>query len=190
MQTVNKVDKLVPHFVQDVVGHITGMPGLFISCVFSASLSTVSANLNSFAGVIYLDFIKPLKSYRHTERRANFIMKTIIVLLGIECAMGALVVEKFESIFQMMNTVAGTSTGAIIGVFTVGMLYPWANKHVSHNILSSSSSLVSVMCLGLHHKLKSNMYIAGCSLWCDNQANTHRSYLSIFYYERLSRFGQ
>lgn len=131
LQLVSKADKMVPRFVQDVVGHITGMPGVFISCVFSASLSTVSANLNSLAGVIYMDFIKPLKSYQHTEKKAYLIMKTIIVLLGIECAMGALVVEKFDSIFQLMNTVAGTSTGAIIGVFTAGMLYPWANKHVS-----------------------------------------------------------
>ncbi len=37
-QIVAKHDQMVPHFVQDVVGHISGMPGLFISCVFSASL--------------------------------------------------------------------------------------------------------------------------------------------------------
>lgn len=123
---------MIPHFVQDVVGHITGMPGVFISCVFSASLSTVSANLNALAGLIYLDVIKPLKSYHHTERKANLIMKTIIVILGIECALGALVVEKFSSIFQLMNTVAGTSLGASFAVFTLGMLNPWANKHVSY----------------------------------------------------------
>lgn len=134
---VSKADKMIPRFVQDVVGHITGMPGVFISCVFSASLSTVSANLNALAGVVYMDFIKPMKAYHHTERKANLIMKTIIVLLGIECALGALIVEKFSSIFQMMNTVAGTSTGAIFGVFTVGMLYPWANKHVIKDILLS-----------------------------------------------------
>lgn len=134
-QIISKVDKLVPRFVQGVVGHLNGMPGVFISCVFSASLSTVSANLNTLAGIIYLDFIKPLRSYRHTERRANLLMKTIIILLGIECAMGAVIIEKFSSIFQLANTVAGTCTGAIFGVFTAGMLYPWANNHVSQTLL-------------------------------------------------------
>lgn len=141
-QMVSKADKMIPRFVQDVVGHIAGMPGVFISCVFSASLSTVSANVNSLAGLIYLDFIKPLKFYRHTERRAHLIMKTIIVLLGIECAAGALIVEKFGSIFQLMNTIAGMTTGPTFGVFTIGMLYPCANKHVSVSVMVKMPQIV------------------------------------------------
>lgn len=121
----------MPRFVQDVAGHMRGMPGVFISCVFSASLSAVSATMNSLAGLIYLDFIKPLKFYRHTEKSANLIMKAIVILFGIECIFGALLVEKFHSLFQLMLTVGGTVIGAKFGIFTLGMLYPWANKHVN-----------------------------------------------------------
>lgn len=149
---------MIPHFVQEVVGHIIGMPGIFISCVFSASLSTVSANLNSLAGIIYLDFIKPLKFYRHTERRANLIMKTIIVLFGIECAIGAFAVEKFSSIFQLMNTVAGTCSGSFFGVFTLGMLYPWANKHVRQTTTASNFFYINIF----------NNIIAGRIIRCNN----------------------
>lgn len=131
LQTVEKADKLVPHFVQDVVGHISGMPGVFISCVFSASLSNASAVMNSMAGVIYLDYIKPLKFYHHTERRANRIMKAIIILFGIECVFGAFFVAKFSSLLQIIFTVGGTIAGAKFGLFTLGMLYPWANRHVN-----------------------------------------------------------
>lgn len=129
-QTVNKADKMIPRFVQDVAGQIPGMPGIFISAVFSASLSTVSASLNSKAGLIYCDLIQPLKIIRHTDRNANLIMKIIVFLLGTHCAFSILFVEKFASIFQMINTVSGTCVGAVFGVFTLGMLYPWANKHV------------------------------------------------------------
>lgn len=128
---MSKADKLVPRFVEDVVGHMSGMPGMFISCVFSASLSSVSATMNALSGVIYLDYIKPLKFYRHTERRANIIMKAIIILFGIECIFGVFFVAKFSSLFQLVNTVGGTIIGAKFGVFTLGMLWPWANKHVN-----------------------------------------------------------
>lgn len=104
---------------------------MFISCIFSASLSAVSATMNSLSGVIYLDYIKPLKFYRHTERKANLIMKTIIALFGIECVFGVFFVSKFTSLFQLVNTVGGTIVGAKFGVFTLGMLWPWANRHVS-----------------------------------------------------------
>ncbi|XP_030243796.1 sodium-coupled monocarboxylate transporter 1-like, partial [Drosophila navojoa] len=56
---VSKPDKMMPFFIQDIMGNLPGMPGLFISCVFSASLSSLSANLNSLAGVVYFDYIKP-----------------------------------------------------------------------------------------------------------------------------------
>lgn len=133
---MSKADKLVPHFVEDVAGHIVGMSGVFISCVFSASLSTVSANLNSYAGIVYMDLIKPRRWYRHTERKANTIMKAIVLILGIECALGALIVEKFSSIYELVNILAGTITGAVFGVFTLAMLNPWANRHVSHTHIS------------------------------------------------------
>lgn len=122
---------MIPHFVQDVVGHISGMPGIFISCVFSASLSTVSATLNSFAGVFYGHYIRPLKLFQHNDRNANRFMKLTIVVVGTYSVLGGIVVEKSSSIFQAMNVIVGMFIGPTFGAFTIGMLYPWANRHVS-----------------------------------------------------------
>lgn len=106
------------------------MAGIFISCVFSASLSTVSAALHSLSGVFYNDYIRPRKWFAHTDSNANATMRLIIFMTGTFCAIAGVIVENFKSIFQMINTVAGMSTGAIFGAFTLGMLYPWANKTV------------------------------------------------------------
>lgn len=57
-------------------------------------------------------------------------MKIIVFAIGTLAAMGGIIVEQFHSIFQVINTVAGTCVGAVFGVFTLGMLYPWANKTV------------------------------------------------------------
>ncbi|KAH8276118.1 hypothetical protein KR026_000861 [Drosophila bipectinata] len=126
---VSKPDKLMPFFIQDIMGHLMGMPGVFISCVFSASLSSLSANLNSFAGVVYFDYIKP--HIRHTEARANGIMKLVIVAMGAYCIVGGLVVQNFNSIIQTMWTITGINTGAVVGVFLLGMFVPRCNAKVA-----------------------------------------------------------
>lgn len=92
----------------------------------------MSAQFNSLAGVIYFGFIKSLTFYKHTEKKANFIMKFIIFLLGIYSILMGLIVAKYSSIFQIFSTIKGLTNGAIFGIFTLGTLYPWANKKVSY----------------------------------------------------------
>lgn len=126
---VSKPDKMMPFFIQDIMGKLMGMPGLFISCVFSAALSTLSATLNSLAGVIYFDYIRPF--IRHTEARANALMKLAIIVMGCYCIVGGFVVQNFSSIIQTVVTITGINTGAVVGVFFLGMLYPRANSKVA-----------------------------------------------------------
>lgn len=123
-------EKLMPIFINDIIGSISGMTGLFISCIFSASLSTVSANLNSMAGVIYNDYIRNIRGYIHSESHAQYIMKTIILIIGIYSVLGGFMLEKAGSILQVIFTVLATSSGAIVGIFTLAMLYPRANNEV------------------------------------------------------------
>ncbi|TDG43088.1 hypothetical protein AWZ03_010504 [Drosophila navojoa] len=126
---VSKPDKMMPFFIQDIMGNLPGMPGLFISCVFSASLSSLSANLNSLAGVVYFDYIKP--HIRHTEARANGCMKLVVVAMGVYCIVGGIIVQHFNSILQTMWTVTGINTGAVVGVFLLGMFVPRVNGKVA-----------------------------------------------------------
>lgn len=111
------------------MGHLKGMPGVFISCVFSAALSTMSATLNSLAGVVYFDYIKPY--VKHTEAMANGIMKFFIIVMGCYCIAGGFVVENFKSILQLVITITGINTGAVVGVFMLGMFVPRVNGKVS-----------------------------------------------------------
>ncbi|XP_017122508.1 sodium-coupled monocarboxylate transporter 2 [Drosophila elegans] len=126
---VTKPDKLMPFFIQDIMGHLMGMPGVFISCVFSASLSSLSASLNSFAGVVYFDYIKP--RINHTEAKANATMKMVIVAMGAYCILGGFVVQNFNSIIQTMWTITGINMGAVVGVFLLGMFVPRCNAKVA-----------------------------------------------------------
>lgn len=55
---INWLLQLMPLFVVDAMGAYPGLPGLFVSGIFSASLSTVSAAVNSLAAVTLEDYIK------------------------------------------------------------------------------------------------------------------------------------
>lgn len=48
----------MPLFVVDAMGSMPGLPGIFVSGIFSASLSSVSAAMNSLAAVTLEDYIK------------------------------------------------------------------------------------------------------------------------------------
>lgn len=48
----------MPYYVVDTMGNIPGLSGLFVAGIFSASLSTVSAALNSLAAVTIEDYYK------------------------------------------------------------------------------------------------------------------------------------
>lgn len=106
------------------------MSGLFISCVFSASLSTIAPYLNALAGIIYKDYVQPRSSIKHDDSKATFYIKVITFLLGVFCISAGVVVDRFTSLYQLVNTIAGCTVGTIFGVFLLGMLYPWANAKV------------------------------------------------------------
>lgn len=49
--------QLLPLYVVETMGMVPGLSGLFVSGIFSGSLSTVSSALNSLAAVTYQDYI-------------------------------------------------------------------------------------------------------------------------------------
>ncbi|KAL3207623.1 hypothetical protein MRX96_010098 [Rhipicephalus microplus] len=51
-------DQLLPLYVMDILGSLHGIPGLFVSGIFSGALSTVSSGVNSLAAVTLEDIIK------------------------------------------------------------------------------------------------------------------------------------
>ena len=62
----------------DLLGSYPGIPGLFVACVYSAALSTVSSGLNSLAAVCLKDFIQPFyKESNMSERYATNISKLL-----------------------------------------------------------------------------------------------------------------
>lgn len=119
---------MVPQFVNEIVGWIPGMTGIFISCVFSAALSTMSAFLNTVGAVMYNDYVRTIRGFNHTDKRARTVMKLTVAIIGVYSVLCGVAFEKIGSLFQFGYTVNSINLGAVCGVFTLGMFNTRANQ--------------------------------------------------------------
>ncbi|XP_065216493.1 sodium-coupled monocarboxylate transporter 1-like [Planococcus citri] len=125
---IKKPDQILPFFVMEMAGNIPGLPGIFLSGVFSAALSTMSTGLNSMTGVIFEDMIKPFCKSPVTESRASTILKIVVVIIGVICVAMVFVVERLGTLIQAGKSLSGITAGPLLGMFSLGMFFPWANE--------------------------------------------------------------
>ncbi|KAK9708915.1 Sodium:solute symporter family [Popillia japonica] len=117
-------DQILPRYVMEQVSFIPGLCGLFISGIFSAGLSTLSAILNCLAATLYEDFISPFVRKDTSQERISQYLKLIVVILGITSTALVYVVEKLGGLVALTLSLAGVTTGPILGLFCLGMLLP------------------------------------------------------------------
>uniref|UniRef100_A0A8C8LUB5 Sodium-dependent multivitamin transporter n=1 Tax=Oncorhynchus tshawytscha TaxID=74940 RepID=A0A8C8LUB5_ONCTS len=119
---------MVLYFVMDMLQDLPGLSGLFIACVFSAALSTISSAFNSLATVTLEDLIKPHCSSM-TEARATLLSKGLACSYGLMClAMAYLTHLMSDSVLQAAFKIFGMVGGPLLGIFCLGMFFPWANS--------------------------------------------------------------
>ncbi|KAF5303911.1 hypothetical protein FQA39_LY01696 [Lamprigera yunnana] len=124
---VTHSDQILPYFVMDVGGQIPGLPGLFIAGIFSGALSSLSTTLNTLSATFYSDFISYYVPKSITEKQKSNILKLIVIVAGVVCTLLVFVVERLGGIFQLSITFGGITAGTLVGLFSLGMLFPSAN---------------------------------------------------------------
>ncbi|KAH8317623.1 hypothetical protein KR074_002328, partial [Drosophila pseudoananassae] len=120
-------DQMLSLFVVQSVGDIYGLPGLFISGIFGAGLSSLSVFYNSTSLVILEDIFKGCFKMRPSERMSNVIVKSSIIVIGVLSMALALVLEKLSGILSVCSALSAITVSSTFGIFTLGMLVPWAN---------------------------------------------------------------
>lgn len=101
-----------------------GLIGLLIAAVLAASMSTLSSSLNSSASAFVADFYRPLRPGR-TEGHYLIVSRWMTLFWGITriaVALFALRWFRERSIIDAVLTVAGFTTGIILGLFVLGSL--------------------------------------------------------------------
>uniref|UniRef100_A0A8C6S2Y4 Solute carrier family 5 member 6a n=1 Tax=Neogobius melanostomus TaxID=47308 RepID=A0A8C6S2Y4_9GOBI len=123
-------DQMVLYFVMDVFKDLPGLSGLFVACLFSGALSTISSAFNSLATVTMEDLIKPYFPAM-AESRATLLSKGLALAYGLVCLGMAYIASRMGSVLQAAFSIFGMIGGPLLGLFCLGMFFPWANSIVS-----------------------------------------------------------
>ncbi|XP_029965814.1 solute carrier family 5 member 6a [Salarias fasciatus] len=123
---VTSNDQMVLYFVMDVFRDLPGLPGLFVACLFSGALSTISSAFNSLATVTMEDLIKP-HFPNMTEAKATLLSKGLALAYGLVCLAMAYLASIMGSVLQAAFSIFGMVGGPLLGLFCLGMFFPWAN---------------------------------------------------------------
>ncbi|KAG5889642.1 hypothetical protein JTB14_028921 [Gonioctena quinquepunctata] len=122
-------DQILPLFVMEIVGHLRGVPGLFVAGVFGAGLSSLSVVLNSTAQVFLEDFLKGCMKMTLSEKVATAVVKGVILVLGLVAVGFMYVVEHLGGVLAMASSLTAIAASVSGGIFTLGMVIPWANTN-------------------------------------------------------------
>ncbi|XP_038170958.1 sodium-coupled monocarboxylate transporter 1 [Arvicola amphibius] len=124
---VSEVDQLMPYLVLDILRNYPGVPGLFVACAYSGTLSTVSSSINALAAVTVEDLVRPhFKSL--SEKSLSWISQGMSVLYGALCIGMAAVASLMGALLQAALSIFGMVGGPLLGLFSLGILVPFANS--------------------------------------------------------------
>lgn len=118
---IAREDQILPYFV--VTQLPAGLPGLLIAAIYAASMSTISAGLNSLASATVVDFKQRLsKSPERPQSQQVSNARLITVGYGVLVMGLAFGVSKMKgNLVESVNTVIGLIGGPLLGMFFLGM---------------------------------------------------------------------
>ncbi|XP_050319238.1 sodium-coupled monocarboxylate transporter 2-like [Bactrocera neohumeralis] len=125
---ISNTDQLLPIYVMQTVGHLQGIPGLFIAGVFGAGLSSLSLGFNSTALVIFEDIVRGSFGINFSERASKILVNFVIVIHGVIAVALIFVLEKLSGILSVVSSLVAIESSTTCGIFTLGMLVPWSTK--------------------------------------------------------------
>ncbi|EZA52366.1 Putative sodium-dependent multivitamin transporter [Ooceraea biroi] len=126
---INTYDKILPYFSAERL--TPGVVGIIVSGIFSASLSTISAMMNSLAAVALEDYVKPLHrkfGADFSDQKATFTAKALTLINGVICLFLALIAKTMGTLVVIAISIHGAIGGPILGIFTLGMFSETANE--------------------------------------------------------------
>ncbi|XP_023933015.1 sodium-coupled monocarboxylate transporter 1 isoform X2 [Lingula anatina] len=123
---IKNANQIIPYFLMDQLSY-PGVPGLFIACILSGALSTVSSAQSALAAVTWEDVFKP-KLNHIAERKKTWISKGLVIFFGALCIGFAFLTSQLGgTVMQLGLSFQGAANGPLLGMFLLGALVPFAN---------------------------------------------------------------
>ncbi|KAJ6647651.1 Sodium-coupled monocarboxylate transporter 2 [Pseudolycoriella hygida] len=123
---IKKPDQIVPYFVMETLHQFPGAAGLFVCCVFSAALSTLSSGFNALAAVTWDDILSKTPLSKLSELKIKTITKLTAVIYGLMSIGMAFFAGLIGSVLQAAISLAGALMGPLFATYLLGVICPFA----------------------------------------------------------------
>src|SRR6185312_4725296 len=122
---ISRPDQILPYFV--VTELPRGFPGLFIAAIYAASMSTISAGINSLTSASLIDFYQRLwKNPDLSEHSKLRLARRLTLTYGALVIVLAFFVKHLGTLLEASNSVISLVGGPLLGLFLLGILVPRA----------------------------------------------------------------
>ena len=120
-------DSIFPHFIMTRMP--VGIAGLMIAAIFSATMSTVSSNVNSISTAFTVDIYNHIWPESPDSRRLRVARISGIVSGGLGILLALLMATwNILSLFDYFNAILGLLVGGLGGVFVMAIFFPRINS--------------------------------------------------------------
>ena len=147
---IEKADQILPYFVIHELPR--GFPGILIAAIYAASMSTVSAGLNSLASATMMDFgrLTGRAGTAVQDKRHLRTARILTLVFGMLVTGLAFLYDRLgQNLVESVNNVIGLVGGPMVGLFVLAMLIPRANGvGAMAGVITGFFSLLFVFALG------------------------------------------
>ena len=115
-------DSIFPHFIMAKLP--VGIAGLMLAAIFSATMSTVSSNINSISTAFTIDFYGKLFPGR-SDKNNLAAARIAGIIAGISGVLFALLMATWNilSLFDFFNLIFGLMASGLAGLFVMGIFF-------------------------------------------------------------------
>lgn len=165
-ESLLNADRVLPHFISREL--MSPLPGLLIAAILAATMSTVSAGVNSLTTATLMDFLYAEKNEAVDEAEERMRVRTAriwTVLYGIIITILALGVSKLGTFVEASNKITGFFGGPLLGIFVLGVLSRRANA--SGTLAGAVAGFLVVFATGFFTTVSFMWYaMLGCLMTC------------------------
>lgn len=123
-----------------------GFIGLLVAVIFSAAMSSTSAELNALATTSMIDYYERLWGKQSDQSKKVRISKALTLLWGIIAIIFASVASLFDNLVEFVNILGSLFYGTILGVFLVALFI----KQVKANAVLFAAIVAQVFIFCVH----------------------------------------
>ncbi|CAD6196556.1 unnamed protein product [Caenorhabditis auriculariae] len=144
---IKEVDHITILFARDILQPTPGLFGLYVSCIMSATLSTLSSGMNSMAAAIYEDFLKNSLDGKITDTAATRLNKLIVLACGVISTALAFAAEPLGGILRVCISVMGAMSGPMVAIFVMALFMPRTGTAATLYSFIISNAITLVLCI-------------------------------------------